>query len=157
MAQTALRIRKRLEDPGADALQILGFQDVVGRVELNAFIGIGEVRIGGEQDHAAVLRLEPDLPSQLKAAHVRHLDIGDQQLDRIFAAQLQGLMSAVGCVYLQLQRRILFQDASDGIDDVRLVVHNQNLKNHASFSPILSFTISPPRSLTDNSTPPCVP
>lgn len=79
MAELLLHGSQYLENPAANDLLVLGFQNIVAGMELNALVGIGKIRIGGEQDHIAVRCQLPDLPCQLQAAHIRHPNVGNQQ------------------------------------------------------------------------------
>ena len=157
LPQILLHPGQHLKNPAADNLPILGFQNVIGGLQADPLIGIGKIRIGSEQDHIAVgIVFLYDL-RQLQTAHVRHPNVRNQKLNGVLLAYFQRLLPPERGMNLHIHRRFLLQNAPDGIHNMRLVIYNQDLKDHVSVSPIFRMTFRPPKSLAASSTPPAPP
>lgn len=73
-----------------------GLEQIVHRPQLHRRLGIGEVAVGGEEDHIGPVALGPELPYHLQPIQPGHLDVGNDEVGAVACDDLQSLLAVGG-------------------------------------------------------------
>ncbi len=115
-----------LEDHVENALQpseVDRFLDVVGGTRLDGLNGILHGRVGRHEDQLDVGILSLDVMQELDAAHARHADVGEDEVDRRGGECLQGRIRALGGA----DGEVAFaQEELEDPPDVRIVLDDKH-------------------------------
>ena len=98
--------------------------DIVTRTFTDGLLGNLFVAVPRHQDHLAIIEHVLRLPQNLKAIHLVHLDVRDNQLRR---NRLQLIQSFLGIYKGKCFVAELFARCYHKFDDLRLVINDYNL------------------------------
>ena len=124
---------QRLVDLRVQFLIRFRLEDVGGRTVAHRLEHIVKVRVARQKHHAAVPLLLPNPAQQLQAAHARHADIRDHQVDARPLEHGQRIQRTGGGVQIEVRSRP--QQQGQFVRHAGLVIHQKHTKNplhHAS-------------------------
>ena len=104
-----------------------GLEQIVHRPQLHRRLGIGEVAVGGEEDHIGPVALGPELPYHLQSTQPGHLDVGNDEVGAVACDDLQSLLAVGGLPHHGAAHRGPVHRQNDTLADQLLVLHDDHL------------------------------
>ena len=134
-AAQVLDLGDRVQKRFGKLLRADRLEKVVFDAELRGLFHIFEIIVAGQDDAAQIHILRPHLLEKLQPAHLRHLDIRYEDINRQLPQKLQRLRAVGGGASDLHAVFVPVEHIPQTGQDTRLVVHKQYTIHNASFPP----------------------